>query len=88
MGPSINYVRTYGEGEGSSLLYMSIAYYMQKGGEGVPIACKFAYVLNGRPPWASMNRACPLDSHPTAIVLVLWKPFLISCSKAGRVNYS
>ena len=34
MGPSINYVRTKGEGGGSSLLYISIAYYMQKGGRG------------------------------------------------------
>ena len=34
---------------GSSLLYISIAYYMQKGGSGVQIACKLAYVLNGRP---------------------------------------
>ena len=33
----------------TSLLYISIAYYMQKGGEGVQIACKIAYVLNGRP---------------------------------------
>ena len=38
-----------GEG-GSSLLYFSIAYYMQKGGgEGVQITCKNAYVINGRP---------------------------------------
>ena len=34
---------------GSSLLYISIAYGMQKGGEGVQIACKIGYVLNGRP---------------------------------------
>ena len=37
---------------GSSLLYISIAYYMQKGGgggEGVQKACKIAYVINGRP---------------------------------------
>ena len=33
----------------SSLLYISIAYYMQKGGDEVQIACKIAYVLNGRP---------------------------------------
>ena len=33
---------------GSSLLYISIVYYMLKGGEGVQIACKIAYVLNGR----------------------------------------
>ena len=34
---------------GSSLLYISIAYYMQKGGGWVMIACQNAYVLNGRP---------------------------------------
>ena len=34
---------------GSSLLYISIAYYMQKEGEGVQIACEIAYVINGRP---------------------------------------
>ena len=34
---------------GSSLLYISIAYYMQKGGGWVQIACKIVYVLNGRP---------------------------------------
>ena len=32
-----------------SILYISIAYYMQKGGEGVQIACKNAHVINGRP---------------------------------------
>ena len=48
MGPSINYVRTWGGGGGSSLLYISIAYYMQKVGEGVQIACKIAYVINLR----------------------------------------
>ena len=34
---------------GSSLLYISIAYYMQKGGDGVQITCEIEYVLNGRP---------------------------------------
>ena len=34
---------------GSSLPYISIAYYIQKGGGWVQIACKIAYVLNGRP---------------------------------------
>ena len=35
---------------GSSPLYISIAYYMQiGGGEGVQIACKSMYILNGRP---------------------------------------
>ena len=38
-----------GRGEGSSLLYIFIAYYMQKGGGGVQIACKIAYILNGYP---------------------------------------
>ena len=33
----------------SSLLYISIAYYIQKGEEGVQIACKNAYVIIGRP---------------------------------------
>ena len=36
-GPSINDVRTWGRGV--SLLLISIAYYMQKLGEGVQIAC-------------------------------------------------
>ena len=40
-------------GGGSSLLYISIAYYMQKGGGWVQIACKIAYVLNGRPLWVN-----------------------------------
>ena len=47
--PLITYA-PWGEGGGQSLLYISIAYYMQKGGEGVQIACKNAYVINGRPP--------------------------------------
>ena len=38
-----------GEGWGLSLLYISIAYYMQKGGGWVQIACKITYILNGRP---------------------------------------
>ena len=45
-------VRTHLGGEGgrcSSLLYISIEYYMQIGVEGVQIACKIAYILNGRP---------------------------------------
>ena len=44
----INLLRGLGGG-GSSFLYISIAYYMQKGGGWVQIACKNAYVLNGRP---------------------------------------
>ena len=46
--PLSTYAARGGRG-GSSLLYIFIAYYMQKGGEGVQIACKIAYVLNGRP---------------------------------------
>ena len=39
-----------GEGGGSSLLYISIAYYRQQGGEEVThIVCKNAHVINGRP---------------------------------------
>ena len=34
---------------GSSPVYVYIAYYMQKGGGWVQIACIIAYVLNGRP---------------------------------------
>ena len=34
-------------GGGSSLLYISIAYYIRKGGGWVQIAGKIAYVLNG-----------------------------------------
>ena len=48
--PLITYApRGGGGGGGQSLLYISIAYYMQKGGEGVQIACKNSYVINGRP---------------------------------------
>ena len=50
-------------GGGSSLLYISIAYYMQKkkrGGGSVQIACKNAYVINGRP--LSANTCILLDS--------------------------
>ena len=36
-------------GGASSLLYIAIAYDIQKGWEGVQIACKIVYVLNGRP---------------------------------------
>ena len=34
---------------GLSLLGIPSAYYMQKGGGWFQIACKIAYVLNGRP---------------------------------------
>ena len=49
VGPSISTYAPKGGGWGSSLLYISVAYYMQKGGGWVQIACKIAYVLNGRP---------------------------------------
>ena len=45
--PLITYVPK-GRG-GSSLRYISIVYYLLKGGEGVQIACKIAYVINGGP---------------------------------------
>ena len=45
----------------SSLLYIFIAYYMQKGRKGVQIACKIAYVLNGRP-----------LKNESLCVLILW----------------
>ena len=41
---------------GSDLPYISIAYYMQKGGEGVQKACKNAYVINGRPHFFIIGR--------------------------------
>ena len=47
--PFSMYAPRGGGGGRSSLLYISIAYYMQKGGGWVQIACKSAYVLNGRP---------------------------------------
>ena len=56
MGPSINYVRTLdGGGRGvKPLIHFSYTYHMQKGAEeegggGGQIACKNAYVINGRP---------------------------------------
>ena len=38
-----------GGGAVKSLIHISIAYFMQNEGKGVQIACKIAYVLNGRP---------------------------------------
>ena len=51
-------IKTIKKGK-KTLLYISIAYYIKKkgGGEGVQIACKNAYAINGRPP---MN---VLDAH-------------------------
>ena len=67
---------------GSSLLYISIAYYMQKGGGWVQITCKIAYVLNGRPLYdcriksinsrCTMNKKegnCGLENMPFTVVL-------------------
>ena len=51
--PLITYTPT-GRGGGSSLLYISIAYYIQKVGKGVKKACQNAYVINGRPPGNSI----------------------------------
>ena len=48
---------------GLSLLYISIAYYMQKGGGWVQLACKIAYILNGRAHTSIQNMTiqCTLD---------------------------
>ena len=46
-GPSINYVRTQGEGVKPSIHFYCVLH--AKRGEGVQIACKIAYVINGRP---------------------------------------
>ena len=48
-GPPFSTYAPRGGWVGSSLLYITIAYYMQKGGGWVQIARKIAYVLNGRP---------------------------------------
>ena len=52
---------------GSNLLYTSIAYYLQKGGGWVQIACEIAYVLNGRS-LAKENSA--IDFYPTFLTVV------------------
>ena len=58
--PLIKYAPREGGGGGSSLLYISIVYYMQKGG-GVQIACKMAYVIDGRPLiWRMSDSDCTL----------------------------
>ena len=43
--PLIMYAPRGRGGGGSSLLYISIAYYMQKGWSAVQIACTIVYVL-------------------------------------------
>ena len=44
---------------------------MQKGGEGVQIACKIAYVLNGRPPtrWKAYQET--LASDPPGLEILV-----------------
>ena len=48
LGPSINYVRTYGKRGVKSPIHLHCVLHA-KGGEGVQIAGKIAYVINGRP---------------------------------------
>ena len=64
-------------GGGSCLLYISLAYYMQKGGGWVQIACKIAYILNGRP---------PAGNSKGKITICYIKPFLVQLfiSDIGR----
>ena len=50
---------------GSSLLYFSIADYVQKGGGWVQIACKNAYVLNGGPRTCDFMMPCALHVYTT-----------------------
>ena len=50
----------------SSLLYISIAYYMQKGGGWVQIACEIAYLLNSI--LAKENSA--IELYPTFLMVV------------------
>ena len=57
---------------GSSLLYISIAYYMQKGGGWVQIACKIAYVLNGRPLIELKLSLCALNVLYEEACLKIW----------------
>ena len=62
-------------GRGGGLLYISIAYYMQKMKEGVQIACKIAYVIDGRPPRYTLTcigpaTHCDKMGHFPAILIV------------------
>ena len=60
-------------GGGSTLLYISIAYYMQKGGgEGVQIAGKIAYLLNGRPLTLFFSLKVYFDDFPTIYLIFLF----------------
>ena len=60
---------------GSSLLYISIAYYMQKGGGWVQITCKIAYVINGRSPrWAKRIQAIQYCRTSNIIACRIEKP--------------
>ena len=47
--PLITYAPRGTGGGRSCLLCISIAYYLEKGGEGVQIACRNPYVIDGRP---------------------------------------
>ena len=49
LGPPFSAYASRGGGVNPGLLYISVAYYMQKKGGWVQIACKIAYALNGRP---------------------------------------
>ena len=76
--PLITYPPRGGRG-GQSLLYISIVYYMRKGGEGVHIACKNAYVINGRPLKLTVisftGYSGTLQLHGRNIfTTILWKP--------------
>ena len=61
---------------GSSLLYISIAFYMQKGGGWVQIACKIAYVLNGRPLFSLILSSCNVRSRTT--LSAIWQRVYMS----------
>ena len=61
---------------GSSLIYISIAYYMQKWGGWVQIACTISYVLNGRPLccWRTVVKSMgvyPMGMHVRYLIKVL-----------------
>ena len=60
-----------GGGGGSSLLYISIAYYMQKGREGVQIACQTVNVINGRP---LHSRYSYTSYYVTTLIYMLYNP--------------
>ena len=71
---------------GSSLLNISIAYtyYMQEGSGWVQIACKIAYVLNGRSPSISWLRI--LSRFYTACTFVLKLQADEDFRRVGAIN--